>query len=145
MYLPVSKFQCFSVTNVTLNFKSESDSLTKAGLVEDKAVLRLETGRLVSRDECFLLHRDKFWSNWTHSESLSEEERETWAKTRNNIYLNQDSMRCASLSVGGVLQCVDSVMAGQNIFTGNRWQLFCSWRFLENVAKHGNMAKINSI
>ena len=68
-------------------------SLTEAGLVEDEAVLRLETGRLVTKEECCLVHRDKFWEDWLDSESLSQEERETLAKTHNSIYLNQDSIR----------------------------------------------------
>ena len=90
-------------------------SLTEAGLVEDEAVLRLETGRLVTKDECCLVHGEKFWSDWIHSESLSEEERDSWARTHNSIYLTQDSVRCARLSAGGVLQCVDSVMTGEYV------------------------------
>ena len=50
-----------------------------------------------SREECCLVHASDFWSRWEESESMTEEERETLAKTYHCIYLNKESVRCARL------------------------------------------------
>ena len=73
-----------------------------------------------------MVHDTDFWSRWEESESMTEEERETLAKTYHCIYLNQESVRCARLvhrgclfdknssvsrlAAGGVLECVDRVV-----------------------------------
>ena len=84
-----------------------------AGIIESKDVLKLETGRLVTEEECCLVHSKLFWQNWIESDSFSVEEREKLAKSYNSIYLNIDSVRCARLAAGGALSCVDSVISNK--------------------------------
>ena len=73
-----------------------------------------------------MVHASDFWSRWEKSEAMTDEERETLAKTYHCIYLNRESVRCARygiysfnpkakfsasrLAAGGVLECVDRVV-----------------------------------
>ena len=89
-------------------------SLEEAGILEEEGVSLVETGREVTRGECCLVHTDQFWSDWQHTETLSQPERDRLTASMDSIYLNQDSVRCARLAAGGVLQCLDHLIGGQS-------------------------------
>jgi len=88
-------------------------SFEEAGLLKSEEVVRLKTGRLVTKEECCLVHSKVFWQSWIDSDNITEEERDKLAKSLNTIFLNINSVSCARLAAGGVLSCVDSVMADE--------------------------------
>eukprot|EP00092_Neocalanus_flemingeri_P007568 GFUD01008168.1.p1 GENE.GFUD01008168.1~~GFUD01008168.1.p1 ORF type:complete len:798 (+),score=290.89 GFUD01008168.1:106-2394(+) len=87
-------------------------ALEEAGVVGRKDVVRVENGRLLSKEESLLVHDEEHWDRLMDSEELDTEERDILAETFNSIYLNSSSIKCGMLAAGGVLSCVDLVMSG---------------------------------
>jgi len=87
------------------------EALEVAGVVSRDGVIRVENGRLLTKEEFVLVHAEEYWKKLMDSQHLCQEERDIFAKTFNSIYLNSSSIRCGLLAAGGVLSCVDEVMS----------------------------------
>ena len=55
-------------------------SFDEAGVLKSEKVVRLRTGRLVTEEECCLVHSNVFWQSWIDSDNITEEERDKLAK-----------------------------------------------------------------
>ena len=42
-----------------------------------------------------MVHKAEFWKRWEESESMNQADRERLARGHRDIYLNQESVRCA--------------------------------------------------
>ena len=89
-------------------------ALKEARILSNRKVSMVETGRLVTRAECCQVHTEQFWVSWLETDSLSQKERDSLAATMDSIFLNRDSVRCARLAAGGVLQCIDLMISGDS-------------------------------
>ena len=72
--------QIFTCNIQRIFFTTLMRSLEEAGVLKSKEVLRLKTGRLVTKEECCLVHSEVFWQNWIDSDNITEEERDKLAK-----------------------------------------------------------------
>ena len=88
-------------------------ALEEANIPSLAAVALVEPGRRLSREECCLVHTQQFWSHWLSTQTFSQEERERLSASLDCIFLNSESIDCARLAAGGVLQCLDHLITGQ--------------------------------
>ena len=82
------------------------------GVLDRSEVRRLPRGRRLRKEESNLVHNPSHWMTLMDSRNLEIEERNSWAKSLNSIFLNQDSVDCGLLSAGGVLTCTEAVVRG---------------------------------
>ena len=85
-------------------------ALEEANIPSQEGVALVQPGRKVSREECCLVHTQQFWADWRRTETLSQEDRERLAARLDCIFLNSESINCARLAAGGVLQCLDQLL-----------------------------------
>jgi len=89
-------------------------ALKAAGVVGREGVVKLEVGRLLTKEESLLVHEEEHWEKLMDSQELDQEERDEMAERLNSIYMNSASVKCGLLAAGGVLSCVDQVMSGNS-------------------------------
>jgi len=89
-------------------------ALKEAGVVGREGVVKLENGRLLTKEEALLVHDEEHWERLMDSEELDQEERDILAEKLNSIFLNSSSIKCGLLAAGGVLSCVDQVISGKS-------------------------------
>ena len=86
-------------------------ALSEAGITCREYVKTLPCGRKLTQEECGLVHDKEHWIKMMDIQNLNQDEKNNLADGFNSIYLNQFSVDCGLLSAGGVLACVDEVMA----------------------------------
>jgi len=89
-------------------------ALKAAGVVGREGVIKLEVGRLLTKEESLLVHEEEHWEKLMDSQELDQEERDEMAEKLNSIYMNSASVKCGLLAAGAVLSCVDQMMSGKS-------------------------------
>ncbi|XP_062397348.1 histone deacetylase 6 [Sardina pilchardus] len=89
---------------------------TVMGMAEKQGLLarcvRVEP-RVATEEELLLVHTKEYIELMMRTEKMTEEELKSLADTYDSIYIHPNSLQCATLAVGGVLQLVDKVMTSE--------------------------------